>query len=112
MSKKSKKNRVVYSTNPNFNYDNDEEEIETLPADEQNLEAHLEKKNRAGKAAIIIRGFVGSDEDLKSLGKELRSACGVGGSVKDGEIIIQGDNRDKVMNLLKNKGYKVKRIGG
>ncbi len=111
MSKKSNKNRIIYSTNPNYSYE-EEEEMDTLPPREQTLEVHLEKKNRAGKAAVVIKGFIGLEEDLKQLGKELKAACGVGGSTKNGNIIIQGDDRVKVMDLLKRKGYQVKRVGG
>lgn len=101
----------VFSTNENFEFDSNEEITETLSPNKQNLEAHLDKKNRAGKVATIIKGFEGLDEDLKVLGKELKTLCGVGGSTKDGEIIIQGNFRDKIMEYLIKKGYKVKRVG-
>ncbi|EAY24270.1 translation initiation factor [Microscilla marina] len=104
---------TVYSTNPDFEYDTEgEEEEETLPVNQQDLRVMLDKKNRKGKAATLVTGFVGTDDDLKALGKMLKTKCGVGGSAKDGEIIIQGDMRDKVMELLKSAGYKAKKSGG
>lgn len=102
----------VYSTNDDFDLNNEPEKEETLSPEEQRLEAHLDKKNRGGKVVTIIKGFVGNSDDLKTLSKDLKTLCGVGGSVKDGEIIIQGNFRDKIMNYLKNKGYQVKRVGG
>ncbi len=101
----------VYSTNDNFE-PGEGEEHESLDPNEQQLEAHLEKKGRGGKTAIIIKGFVGPEDELKELGKALKSHCATGGSVKDGEIIIQGNMRDKAMDFLKGKGYQVKRVGG
>ena len=85
---------------------------DTLKPDEQYLEAHFSNKGRGGKIVTIVKGFEGSESDLKGLGKLLKTKCGVGGSVKDGEIIIQGNHRDKVMQILKKEGYQVKRIGG
>ena len=111
---KFKKNRVnvVYSTNPDFSYDDeDNEEEETLPPGQQDLRVWLDKKNRAGKEASIVRGFIGSTDDLKALGNEIKQACGTGGSVKDGEIIIQGDKRDTIIKLLTKEGYKAKKAG-
>jgi translation initiation factor 1 len=110
----SKKNRerigVVYSTNPDFEYEEYEEfEEETLPNNQQKLYVQLDKKQRAGKQVTLITGFVGTTEDLETLGKELKNKCGVGGSAKDGEITIQGDFRDRVTALLKDMGYKAKR---
>ena len=109
---KKKKNKigVMYSTNSNFEYEFESEE-ETLAIENQRLEVWIDKKNRGGKVATIVRGFIGLDSDLKELGKDLKSACGVGGSVKNGEIIIQGNVRDKVMKLLQKKGYYCKRVG-
>ena len=103
----------VFSTNDDFTPDHDSEEQEqTLPPSKQHLEAHYSSKGRAGKTVTVITGFAGTDEDLTILGKQLKKKCGVGGSVKDGEIIIQGDVRDKIMTFLKEKGYNVKRVGG
>lgn len=102
----------VFSTNENFSLESDEISEETLLPSKQQLEAHLDKKNRAGKIATIIKGFKGTDQDLKTLAKELKTLCGVGGAAKDSEIIIQGNFRDKIMEYLQKKGYKVKRVGG
>jgi len=104
---------VVYSTSNDFEYKKNEGETEeTLPAQQQNLKVMLDKKKRKGKMVTLITGFIGSDDDLKDLAKTLKTKCGVGGSAKDGEILIQGDFRDKIMTLLQNEGYKVKRSGG
>ena len=112
MSKKKFKN-IVYSTNPNFQYEEEEEEkMETLDPKEQLLYVSIDKKQRGGKEVTLIEGFVGSDDDLKELGRILKSKCGVGGAVKDGEILIQGSFRDKVCDLLEKEGYKIKRKGG
>lgn len=97
---------VVYSTNPDFNYEtNEEPEEETLPKDKQNLRVFIEKKNRGGKTATVIKGFTGSENDLKELAKMLKTRCSVGGNAKDGEIIIQGELKEKVIELLKKDGY-------
>jgi translation initiation factor 1 len=111
MAGKSKNNRIVYSTNPDFEADTDQNAQETLAPNKQLLKVHLDKKHRGGKVAVVVKNYVGTDDDLKDLGKMLKSACGVGGSSKDGEIIIQGDKRDKVMELLNKKGFKTKRVG-
>jgi translation initiation factor 1 len=104
---------VVYSTNSDFEYEKEgNNKIETLPPSEQDLRILLDKKNRKGKAVTLITGFVGNADDLKDLAKMLKSKCGVGGSAKDGEIIIQGDFREKVLNLLKSAGYQAKKSGG
>ncbi|MEC4115879.1 translation initiation factor [Myroides phaeus] len=100
----------VFSTNKDFEFEQ-EESVETLSNKDQRLEAHLDKKNRGGKIATIIKGFEGSDDDLKTLAKKLKTLCGVGGSAKEGEIIIQGNFRDKIMEYLIKEGYKVKRVG-
>ena len=100
---------MVYSTNPDFKYDkNDEEEQVTLPKEKQSLRISLDKRNRGGKIVTLITGFVGTDDDLSTLGKLLKVKCGVGGSAKDGEIIIQGDVRQKVTDILSRDGYKIK----
>lgn len=113
MSKKNKNLvNVVYSTNPNFEYEAEREfEQETLPNKQQKLYVSIDKKQRAGKEVTLIEGFVGQEEDLKELGKLLKSKCGVGGTVKDGEIIIQGNFRDKILELLKKEGYQTVRKG-
>jgi translation initiation factor 1 len=103
----------VFSTNKDFEFENhDNDQQETLQNSSQHLEVHLDKKNRGGKVATVIKGFKGSDDDLKALGKRLKTLCGVGGSAKDGEIIIQGNFRDKIMEHLVKEGFKVKRVGG
>lgn len=104
---------MVYSTNPDFQYQTDADgDAETLSPDKQNLRVQLDKKQRNGKKATLITGFVGTDDDLKTLAKILKTRCGVGGSAKDGEILIQGDFCNKVIEILKNENYKVKRSGG
>jgi translation initiation factor 1 len=103
----------VFSTDKDFNPEShNEEQEESLAPQDQLLEAHYSSKGRAGKKVTVVKGYVGPQEDLDALGKDLKKKCGVGGSVKDGEIIIQGDVRDKVMSYLRELGYKVKRIGG
>ncbi|WP_193709525.1 translation initiation factor [Salegentibacter sp. BLCTC] len=102
----------VYSTNDDFDGNEQNETQETLAPQDQYLEAHFSNKGRGGKTVTIIKGFEGSNEDLVVLGKKLKKKCGVGGSAKDGEIIIQGDDREKVMEILKKDGYNVKRVGG
>ena len=112
MSKKNRKN-VVYSTNPDFNFDYDENESEeTLDAGDQLLYVSIDRKQRGGKEVTLVEGFVGDPDDLKDLGKILKSKCGVGGSVKDGNILIQGKFKDKVAEILEKEGYRVKKKGG
>ncbi len=102
---------VMYSTNPDFQYNtNEEPEAETLPKEKQALRISLDKRNRNGKVVTLINGFVGAPDDLSVLGKLLKVKCGVGGSAKDGEIIIQGDFRQKVLDILKKEGYIKARI--
>ena len=97
---------VVYSTNPDFRYETaEEEEAETLLKNQQKLRVSMEKKGRGGQTVTLIKGFIGSEEDCKELGKLLKSKCGVGGSVKEGEIIIQGDFKQRIIDLLKVEGY-------
>ena len=108
--KKNKKNRVVYSTNPDFVFENDEQH-DSISNAEQQLEVWIDRKNRGGKSVTLVKGFVGSSEELKDLGKILKSKCGVGGSCKNGEIIIQGNFRDKIMEILTSMGFKNKRVG-
>ncbi|NRA11413.1 MAG: translation initiation factor [Crocinitomicaceae bacterium] len=108
-----KKKHIVYSTNPDFNYDNDEEENEeTLDANDQNLYVSIDRKQRGGKEVTLVEGFVGDPDDLKDLAKFLKGKCGVGGAVKDGDILIQGKHKDKVYDLLIIEGYRVKKKGG
>lgn len=104
---------MVYSTNPDYQFQKEhEEEEQSLPPQQQKLIVMLDRKKRKGKSVTLVTGFVGAEDDLKELGKMLKTKCGVGGSVKDGEILIQGDFRERVMELLKAEGYKVKRSGG
>lgn len=104
---------VVYSTNPDFQYNNIEEpEMETLPPEQQKLIVMLDRKQRKGNEVTLIRGFVGTEEDLKELARRLKTKLGTGGSAKDGEVIIQGDFRDRVMEFLISEKYKVKKSGG
>lgn len=116
MSKKNKhKNRegVVYSTNPDFNYFDGLAGLKaTLPNEHQNLIVKTDKKQRGGKVVTLVQGFVGSPDDLKNLGKMIKTKCGVGGSQKDGEIIIQGDFKEKIFQILIDNKYKVKKSGG
>lgn len=103
---------MVYSTNPDFEYRTDEpEEAETLPAARQQLRVWLDRKQRAGKVVTLVKGFVGRDEDLQSLARLLKTKCGVGGAAKDGEILIQGDHRDRIVEILTRSGYRCKKAG-
>ena len=107
-----KKNlNIVYSTNPDYHYQQDETpEEETIAKEKQLLRIKLDTKQRRGKAVTLVTGFVGKDEDLNDLGKMLKVKCGVGGSVKVGEIIVQGDVREKVLTILQKEGYKKSRV--
>jgi translation initiation factor 1 len=109
----SKKNRsgVIYSTNPDFEYNDSEDEPETLSPAQQDLRIWLDRKG-GGKVITVVKGFIGSQTDLEALGKQLKALCGSGGTVKDQEVQIQGDHRDKVISWLLGKNYKAKKAGG
>lgn len=103
---------MVYSTNPDFEYNTGgEPEVETLPPAKQDLRVWRDSKQRGGKVVTLVKGFVGTDDDLEELGRTLKRGCGVGGSTKDGEIIIQGDHRDRVVEILTKAGYRCKKAG-
>lgn len=108
MSKKNKADSrgFVFSTDPNFRFEEEIKNQETLEPGLQKLKVRLDTKHRAGKAVTLVDGFIGSDDDLEELGKKLKSFCGTGGSAKDGEIIVQGDQREKVLQWLLKNGYK------
>ncbi len=105
---------IVYSTSGDFKfqYRDDEKENETLTPNHQNLKVMLDKKQRAGKKVTLVSNFIGTQKDIEELGKKLKSKCGVGGTVKNGEILIQGDFRDRILELLLADGYKAKKAGG
>lgn len=110
---KKKKKLNFYSTNPDFEWDEEDNTAETLSSAQQKMRVQLDRKQRKGKEVTLITGFVGDTDDLKELGKVLKSKCGVGGSAKDGEILIQGNHVDKVVELLKGLGYtQTKKSGG
>jgi translation initiation factor 1 len=102
---------LVFSTNKNIDLSNQEDDIETPIPGQQDLRVWLEKNHRGGKIASVIKGFIGKQEDLEALGKTLKTKCGTGGSAKEGEIIIQGDHREKIVTLLQQLGYKAKKAG-
>lgn len=113
MSKKIKPSGIIYSTNPDFRYAFESgQQQESLPPQQQNLRVMLDRKQRGGKQVTLITGFIGAQSNLEDLGRMLKSKCGVGGSAKDNEIIIQGDFRAKIMELLAKEGYKAKLAGG
>jgi translation initiation factor 1 len=115
MGKRKKRDNsgFVFSTDDDFEFDYSEEDIETLDPSEQKLRVQHDRKGRKGKTVTLITGFIGSEEDMKELTKLLKSKCGVGGSCKDGEIVIQGEKKSKVIEVLKKEGYsRVKGIGG
>ncbi len=115
MNKKQSKTAggMVFSTNPDFIFeDHDLEKVETLPPKQQKLIVLTDRKQRKGKTVTLVRGFKGSETDLKELGKKLKSGCGVGGSTKDGEILLQGDFAVKILAFLSAEGYSVKKSGG
>lgn len=97
---------IVYSTNPDFQYSTDEkEEIATLPKQQQRLRVSIEKNHRGGKTVTLVKNFTGTDDDLKELGRLLKTRCGVGGTVKEGEILVQGDFKQKIIEILLKEGY-------
>jgi translation initiation factor 1 len=109
----SKKRNIVYSTNPNYEYEDGNETQETQGNSEQELKVLIDRKQRKGKSVTLITGFIGDNEDLKELAKILKSKCGVGGSSKDDQILIQGEFKDKIFDLLIDMGYaKTKKVGG
>lgn len=115
MSNNDWKSRLgtVYSTNPDYEYETSRrDDTPALPPERQDLRVWLDRRQRAGKQVTLVKGFSGSDEDLKTLASMLKGKCGVGGTAKDGEIIIQGDFRDRVTEILLKAGYKAKKAGG
>lgn len=115
MSKKNKRDNsgYIFSTDPGFDFNYEPEATETLPPSQQKLRIQLETKHRGGKTATVITGFIGTAEDLEDLAKKIKTFCGSGGAAKDGEIIIQGDHRDKILQWLQKNGYgDVKKSGG
>ena len=115
MSKKDKNKGsggYIYSTDPGFNFNESESFDQSIPPNQQDLRVMLDKKNRSGKAVTLITGYLGKEDDLITLGKHLKTKCGSGGTVKDGEILIQGDFRQKILQILLSEGYKAKQSGG
>ena len=111
MKNRDERNRVVFSTNPNFKREEENKEQETASANQQTLYVSLQRL-KGGKIATIVESFIGSEKDLEALGKQLKSKCGVGGTVKEGIILIQGEQRDKVIGILNSLGFKTKKKGG
>ncbi len=109
---KKKEGGIVYSTNPDFQFSSPAEAQQTLPPARQTLYVWIDSKARKGKTVVIVRGFTGTTSDLEDLARQLKSKCGTGGSAKDGEIIIQGDFRNKVIQVLNGLGYRTKKAGG
>lgn len=109
MSKKNKADNrgFVYSTDPDFKFEEQDQQTDTLPPQQQKLKIRLDAKQRGGKAVTLVEGFSGKEEDLQDLGKKLKAFCGTGGTAKDGEVIVQGDQRDKVLQWLLKQGYKL-----
>lgn len=108
---KNNKGGIVYSTNPDYHYQDDNEDAETLSNEKQNLKIWLDRKG-GGKVVSRIAGFIGTEDDLNNLKKKIQNLCGSGGSAKDEEIMIQGDHRDKILAFLLKEGYKAKKAGG
>ena len=109
MVKKNNKDCIVYSTNQDYKYSTQPHQSASITSGQQELKISLDKKNRGGKTVTIISGFRGKESEIEKLAKEIKSKCGVGGSVKDGEIIVQGDHRDRVLTILTATGYKTKK---
>jgi translation initiation factor 1 len=104
---------IVYSTNPDYHYEHDTNtEPESIPNSQQNLRVALDRKHRAGKAVTLVTGYIGKSSELEKMGKLLKTKCGVGGTIKDGQILIQGDFCDKIIQILSTEGFKAKRSGG
>jgi translation initiation factor 1 len=112
MSKKNNSDGIVYSTNKNFSYSSQPHQAASVSANQQDLKVFLDKKNRGGKTVTIVAGFKGKESELEKIAKELKSKCGVGGSVKEGQILIQGDHRDRIISILTASGYKAKKASG
>ncbi|WP_346238029.1 translation initiation factor [Niabella insulamsoli] len=113
MAKNKSNSPFVFSTDPDFKFDDHNDQTQTLAPEAQKLRLQLETKHRGGKTATVVLGFVGTEGDLEALGKKLKSYCGTGGSAKEGEILIQGDHRDKLLQWFQKNGYKnVKKSGG